>query len=510
MRDTPPKENISVSLKSASNEYEPFRIIIHNEDDKMVSGLSASVSDLSGAGGIIKSDNIALYRANYIYIDVPSPRTKNPAGWYPDALIPFKQDLSGNSNYKVLYVASPFSVDTAQNAEIWCDLYVPAGTKPGTYKGNVKVSLGRKVLAEIPVALDVWDFMIPEKISMPSHFGTMRHAARVLGLKDGSQEYLEMEDYFNRELLLNRAVPATPARVWPEWNETDGLIEKGEAAEMKKLVEEDHFNALDIPFRFKDEPSKCRKHLAATSGWLRKLGYLDIAYIYMEDEPNTPEQYDLVRKQGALIKSADPEIGRLCTEQTITSNPAWGDLYGAVTIWCPLWGLWDEKTANERLAKGEKLWSYTALCQCSEETPWWEIDMEPVNYRSPMWISWNYNITGFLYWSSIYWGNADSPEEVWVKPVYKNDGSEFWGEGTLVYPGKPSGIKGFIPSIRLKLYREAEEDYEYITMAAKSGKTEEVKDIVTKVASSFQNWSHDPEVYMLAREQLANLIVNSK
>jgi hypothetical protein len=494
MRNTSPRDTQEVVISAGINEYEPFRIIIHNQGRMKAEGINVSLSDLEGNSGKIGAENFTLYRSNYIFIDKPSPGTTNPAGWYPDVLIPISSDVAIN-------------IDTLQNADIWCDIFVPGETNPGTYHGNVLVKTGKKAVCSIPVTLNVWDLVIPEKISMPSYFGGMEHAARILGVASGSGEFIEAEELFNRELLRHRAIPSTPGSVWPEWDVKNGIIDRGEGEKMKKLVSEYHFNSLDIPFRYREDPEKCRNYLSAMADWLRRLGYLDMAYVYMEDEPNNAKQYEIVRKQGALIKSADPGIGRLCTEQTITQDSSWGNLYGAVSIWCPLWGLWDEKTANERLAKGEKLWSYTALCQGSPETPWWEIDMDPVNFRSPMWISWNYNITGFLYWSSVYWGNAGTPEEVWKKPVYQNDG-DFWGEGTLLYPGSPAGIKGFVPSIRLKLYREAEEDYEYIVMASGTGRTDEVKSIVAKVAQSFQKWSHDPEEYMAARKELARIITS--
>jgi hypothetical protein len=171
-----------------------------------------------------------------------------------------------------------------------------------------------------------------------------------------------------------------------------------------------------------------------------------------------------------------------------------------------LWGLWDEKTAAERLAAGEKLWSYTALCQCSNKTPCWQIDMDPLNFRAPMWVSWNSDITGFLYWTSVYW-EGKSLNDIWTSPVFRK---EYWGEGILLYPGEPAGIKGFVPSKRLKLYREAEEDYEYMVLASKIAGKEEVAKIVKTVATSFQNWNHDKESYSQARRQLADIIIKSK
>lgn len=507
MRNTPPGEMKSVDLKAAANEYEPFRIIIHNNGKQLLKDVNVNVSNLKSSDSEILAENLRLFRANYLNITKPSNRTKNPAGWYPDALIPFAGGETGIPSDKITYVAAPFKIDTAQNAEVWCDLFVPPGTKPGLYQGKVTVTVGKSKLTEIPVNLNVWGFELPAKIAMLSHFGSLNEeAAKMMGIEVGSKEFVEMEYLFDHELLNHRAVPSTPGSAWPEWSEKEGIIDRGEADRMRNLVEMEHFNALDIPFRYKDDAKKCKAYLAATAEWLKKLGYLDMSYVYMEDEPNDIKEYEIVRKQGAMIKTANPEIGRMCTEQTITSNKAWGDLYGAVSIWCPLWGLWNDSTARERLAQGEKLWSYTALCQGPEGTPWWQIDMDPMNFRSPMWISWHFNITGFLYWSSSYWNGYGSLQGVWEAPAFRKN---FWGEGMLLYPGQPAGIKGFVPSVRLKLYRESVEDYEYMALAKSLGKGEEVNKIVDGVATSFQKWSHEQGTYEQAREKLANLIIKS-
>ncbi len=508
LQSTPPGDLQNVNLKAAANEYEPFRIIIHNAGKRKLNNLNVTITNLSGADGTIDASNIQLYRANYLQVTKPSIKSKNPAGWYPDALIPFTSPISEKESSKIPFVAAPFHIDTAYNAEVWCDLYVPSGTKPGIYTGNVSVTMGRKIMADIPVNLTVWNFELPSEIAMLSHFGSLSSdVVKMMGIQPGSKEYLDIEELYNKELLKNRAVPSTPANIWPDWNEKDGLIERGEADRIKKLVEVDNFNALDIPFRFKSESKKCKAYLAATAKWLKGLGYLDMAYIYLEDEPNDAKEYEIVRRQGALIKAADPGISRMCTEQTVTSNTKWGNLYGAVDIWCPLWGLWDEVTAKERLSKGERLWSYTALCQRDEGTPWWQVDMDPINFRSPMWLSWHYDITGFLYWSSVYWSPYGSLKGVWDAPYFRKN---YWGEGMLLYPGQPAGLKGFVPSIRLKLYREAAEDYEYMTMAAKAGKGDEVDLIVNGLVTNFQKWSHLQSDYEKAREQLAGIITKNK
>ncbi|MDD4107617.1 MAG: DUF4091 domain-containing protein [Prolixibacteraceae bacterium] len=506
IRSTPPGDLMEVNLKAAANEYEPFRIIIHNGGDSQMEDVNVQVTDLkSEQSTVISSDNFELFRAYYLNVTKPSNRTENPVGWYPDALIPFKGGQSGQIEGPEFF-AAPFSVDTAQNAEVWCDLYVPAGTASGIYKGTVTVTSGNKRISRLPVTLTVWDFELPAKISMRSHFGSFNAtSSKMMGAEKGSERFLKLESLYGKELLRHRAMPSAPENVWPEWNETDGIIDNGESQRMKELVENGKVTALDMPLRYyREDKEKCKSYLTAMAEWLRNMGFLDLAYIYLEDEPNDADEYEIVRQQGALIKAADPDIKRMCTEQTITSNPEWGDLYGAVDIWCPLWGLWNEPTARERLEQGEELWSYTALCQGAEGTPWWQIDTDPLNFRSPFWLSWRYDISGYLYWSSTYWGPYETLKGVWEAPYFRKN---FWGEGMLLYPGQPAGIEGFVPSIRLKLYREAMEDYEYMVMAAAATKGGEVYNIVSSCVTDFQKWSREKGDYDAAREKLAELIV---
>jgi hypothetical protein len=264
------------------------------------------------------------------------------------------------------------------------------------------------------------------------------------------------------------------------------------------MVEDRHVNSLRVPFAYRSEPKKCQAYLSDIASYLRSKGWLDLAYIYLEDEPNDAEQYETVRQQGELIRESG--IKRLCTEQTVTSNPEWGTLYGAVDIWCPLWCLYDEKTARERQTLGEEIWTYTALCQGRGTAPFWQIDFAPVHFRAPFWVNWYYGVKGFLYWSSIYQAPGRDP---WTRPHFRD---QFWGEGLLLYPGKNVGLSGPVPSIRLKLIREALEDFEYMALASKHGHKTQVDDIVASLVSSFNDWSHDPETYMAARAKLAGLI----
>ena len=94
-------------------------------------------------------------------------------------------------------------------------------------------------------------------------------------------------------------------------------------------------------------------------------------------------------------------------------------------------------------------------------------------------------------------------QDVWNKPHFRE---KYWGEGMLLYPGADAGLKGPVPSIRLKLIREAIEDYECMALAASRGRQQEVDAIVARLARSFRDWEANPELYAAARLELAGLI----
>jgi len=498
LKTTEPGTQKAITLIAAANEYEPCRIIVRAGDQPLPE-VNLAVSDLRGAGATIQAANLTLFREHYLDVFEPSSRSTAPVGWYPDALIPFvdpvtKQDLVGAK-----YDATPCVIEANANQGYWIDVYVPHGTKPGTYRGTATVTSAGRKLADVPLALTVRAWGLPDTIAMQSCFGSLgSRLAKQNSVAPGSAELTEIEDLYIDAFLAHRAVPGTLGNIWPTVND-DGTVDDSQTGErLRRMVEDKHVNALRLPFSWGSGPEKCKAQLRALAGYLRQKGWLDLAYVYMRDEPNNAEQYEMVRQQGALIQEADPGIKRMCTEQTVTSNAEWGTLYGAVDIWCPLWGLYDEKTADERKAAGETLWSYTALCQ--RDAPFWQVDFPPTSFRAPFWTSWHYDIKGFLYWSSVYW---DAYEDVWTKPHFRD---KYWGEGMLVYPGLPAGIKGPVTSIRLKLVREALEDYEYMALAAQQGHKLKVDAIVAGLTPSFQQWEQTPEAYMAAREELAKLV----
>ena len=88
----------------------------------------------------------------------------------------------------------------------------------------------------------------------------------------------------------------------------------------------------------------------------------------------------------------------------------------------------------------------------------------PASYiRSLAWLGSKYNIQAFFYYNltEAYWASIGG-NGPWDN-IYRFGGN---GDGTLIYPGRPGehGLKEHQPiaSVRMKIWRETSNDYQYI------------------------------------------------
>ncbi|NOX56861.1 MAG: DUF4091 domain-containing protein, partial [Planctomycetes bacterium] len=465
---------------------------------------------------VITGKHITLYREHFVYVRRPSPRSDARPGLYPDALIPFVNPIDGSEltrwdarrNPKgAKYDAIPFDVWRGSTEVLWVDVFVPPDAKAGLYRGRVTVTGRGLSPIMISIELTVWDFALPDRPTVQAHFGSFHRVAAAHGVKVGSEQYRVIERRYCEELARHRICPPIPSHLYPAVGK-DGRIDPSKTHdELARYIRELHVNSFAIrwpPFRdpLGADREKAKRYLASFYSYLKENGWADGAYIYILDEPNDPEAYDRVRRRAALVHEACPGIPVLCTEQTKPSDPKWGSLDEAVDIWVPLWPLHDEPTAKQRLAAGDRLWSYTALCQGPEPSPWWQIDFPVLNYRIPLWINFRYRMTGLLYWTTVYWGHVRDP---WLdQPSFR---LAYNGEGMLFYPGTDAGFGGPVTSIRLKNIREGMEDAEYFQLLVDQGNEAFARSEVQKVARSWFDWERDPDKVLAARRRLAERIL---
>ena len=285
---------------------------------------------------------------------------------------------------------------------------------------------------EIPVTLTVWNFALPPTPTLVTAFGSPAERMRELlspagqGRQGAGAGGLAAVEAQCAQLLSEHRLNATPPReMLGPVAQPDGSFripsEQVQAAARVRgpLPRQRRADSASVraPSRTpRPSATSCARGSARSTVRPRNsTGPSVVFYIYLKDEPNTREDYRYVQKWGRAIREAKSVVKVMVVEQTWTepgkggADSAWGDLYGAVDIWCPLFSLHRQDSAAKRQALGETIWTYTALCQ-GPPTPWWHIDYPLLNYRVPAWMAWRDRMKGLLYWGGMsYWRRDGRP-----------------------------------------------------------------------------------------------------
>jgi hypothetical protein len=536
LRSDPPGTGTTVKLRAARNEWVDFQVLLRS--DEPVNGIRVEAGDLQTSGGaVLRRTDARLYRQHQLHLEVGTYRNERfTPDWYPDPLIPFRNPLTGKKLEGARFLAVPFDLPANQTHGFWVDLYVPTNARPGDYRGVYRVTTSGGGAREIPVSLTVWDFALPPTPTLVTEFGSPRlrdyyRERAQAGNEPEPSDWATVEAQCAQLLSEHRFNATPPRELLVPKPQPDGSfqIPSRQVQALREFVDRYHVNALLTPHpssAIKDPETQrdtLRAWLAAFDRAAKELDRPNVLfYTYLKDEPNTLEDYRYVQSWGRAVREAKSVVKVLVVEQTWTeagyggADSAWGDLYGAVDIWCPLFSLHRQESAAKRQALGETIWTYTALCQ-GPPTPWWHIDFPLLNYRVPAWMAWRDGMKGLLYWGGMsYWRQSD---DSWTQaPFYTGNGRPqqgqkdivFNGEGSLVYPAQAVGYDGIVPTIRLKALRDAIEDYEYLAILQRLGKAAEAQKVVRSLTQTFFQWEKDPVAYEQARARLAAMIVAAR
>lgn len=535
----------AAEIAAARNEVESFQVVVAALAGNL-HVTAAECSDLAGEGGAkIGRENVTLYREESVRVRLSTPRAELPPGLYPDALVPFVDPATGEpieprsrrqerwgepavTRGHDMY-ALPFDVWEGRNQAIWVDVRVPRDAAAGVYRGTFRVKTDRGP-AELPVTLTVWDFTLPDGPTLCNHFGGFGGVARLFNVDRGSDAFRQIEAAYCRAMAEHRINPPIPGHLLPGVNPDGSLaVDPERHTALAKYIAELHVTDFEIPRSpfgrlpsstvgpgYKEVPpeerAKAIRYYRDYHKYLKDNGWHERAYIYLLDEPNTPENYEQVLVLGQIVHEAVPELRCLVVEQTYPHDAAWPDIDPAVDIWCPLWAFIDRDTIRAKLAGGDSVWSYTALVQRApgyhpryaevkdKDPPYWHIDRPLLVYRVPAWINRQYGITGLLYWSTV-----TTVIEPWCNPAFAHP-RHYNGGGYLFYPGTPCGIAGPVPSMRLKNLRDGMEDYEYFALLDGRGRADAAQAIVDRVAPNWHDYARDPATVLEARRELARRI----
>ncbi len=390
---------------------------------------------------------------------VPVQEVRNPAvplGPTPDPLVE---------------PTEPEPVGPKQSALFWIEWAPPPGGKPGTYRANVEVLSGGKVIATVPLRLRRWGFDLP---AVP-HYRSMvlfglGHAMRFY---PGQSE--EAVWRLGWEALSRHRLSGFNIALYPNATLQDGKLQIDWTRFDRMVAAAKEFGASAItlgpmlgggasegwkPWRFLgfmplEDPGfdavyvELNRQMAAR---LRQAGLLDRCYVYPYDEPE-PDYMDKIARLCDLVHQGDPELKCLMTVDPASAEPLWGKVKAWIV---PSWSFSGDVVAQRRAA-GDEVWVYNMVAS---------IEDPALAHRLYAWHALQVDARGGLLWNSTWWNQInpwENPTAVAV-PVGRQHESLYRyraGEASLFYPD-PAGKGPLVPALRLPMIRQGVEDFDLL------------------------------------------------
>lgn len=494
----------TAAISAARNEFEAFQIVVTGPAENV----TVTATDLTGDGGTIGKPY--LYREEYmdcLHASGPDGAT----GLWPDALIPDIDDVVGEQRN-----AFPFDVPSGENRVIWVDVLVPQAAAAGTYTGTVSISSSNDGDASVPVVLLVRNFSLPSTSTLRSFFGTGYGSLQNgHGSSYGDTLFVAVKQRYH-QLILDHRITAS------NFDDGDPLL---------RIIKERYGAFMDgtastrlpgakytsIEAILLDSP---REWVDSTRAW----GWFDRLFLYTCDEPPAGCAYEDITTRATEIKAADPDFRSLVTEDI--DNVIANNVESSIDLITPVINYMHNKSGNSYegsqaakyaayTAQGDirELWIYQSCMSqgCGGTSAYHEgwasymIDHAAMRHRAMPWLAFQWGATGELYYAVDY-AFAQTDNDPWTNQWYFTGN----GDGTLLYPGTPEKIGGTtnipVASIRLKMIREAYEDYEYLNMLKKGGDSTYAVETATRL---FPNpWTQpSPDELYTARAEIADHIL---
>jgi hypothetical protein len=479
-------------LSAARGEREPLQIAVRSP--RAIAGVRVEAPSPRGRWGrSLPAPEVGVvgyvpvdHVTSYYQSDSPAWHRKFPTrqgasdgwpGWWPDPILP----------------RDGFDLAADETQPVWLTFRVPAGARPGEYRGSVRLVAGGTAVAEVPYTIRVWDFELPAE----------RHVKAIYDVRPNLRHWLqpgvtvdEARRAMWRFMAERRLCPDT-VRPEPKLAWRDGKVEADFTAFDEAAAY--YFDTLRMPHmytpwmfygfgwghppgtKFGEKPYEgespqegadraalrpefkrayqaCLKvfwdHLKA-KGWDRKC------VLYISDEPYDSQE-PIRRQMKALcdmIHEVDRAIPVYCS--TWHHQPEWDG-------YLDVWGVGhDGRVPVEKLAEirksGARVW-WTTDGQMCTDTPYCAIERLLPHY------CFKYGAEAYEFWG-IDWLTYDPYEFGWHAYIHQSGspGKSTWvrypaGDGYLAYPGKPFGRIEPVPSIRSEQAGEGSEDYEYLHM----------------------------------------------
>jgi hypothetical protein len=519
-----PGTGTQAQIAAAGNEFEAFQVAVHGGNSGAVA-VSMSAPTLTGPGGAtIPAANVRLYREEYLTTQYASNSEVSVGDW-PDALIPDVDELFNEKRN-----AFPFDVPAGVNRVVWVEVLVPDHQAPGSYTGTLEV-VANGFSAQVPVSLLVRSFSLPSTASLPSTFGLGWSDPCVASYPAGysdpacgdvglTQLRVEWTQFFLDHRISVDPVYTGPAASgagfdWASWDGSYAPLFDGSTRTRLQGAQ-----VTAIPFNW----TKDGAHFAAWAQHFKQRGWFNKTFDYTCDEPPNGCAYSDIPGRVAVVRAGDPAFKTLVT--TNIDSAIDGGVLADITWMTPVIDQMDARPTStppgnqranyDRYVQGGNTLFWYQSCDsigCSQSTgaktfdpsatgwPSMMVDAPAMRNRAMEWLSYLNRMQGELYYATgIAFERGADP----YANQYFFGGN---GDGTLVYPGRPSRIGGTTPipvaSMRLKLIREGMEDYEYLKLCSDLGDPQFARNQAVTVTPSAYTVNDDPAAMYAARSALA-------
>jgi len=436
-------------------------------------------------------------------------------GWFPDPLLDF-----------------PVNLEPGRTQPLWIGIAVPAGARPGEYRGSVVLRAGQQQLARREIRVKILAATVPGNRTL--------NVTNWFGLGDAaSQQFYKVKQFSPGwwELMANLAavmaehrqnVIITPlmslieprvdgGRLVYDFNNFDRWVETFQHAGAIGYIEGSHlldragsYDAHLTVSTFQIENGKAITQtllpddprvdtfvagfLSMLNSHLGAKGWKSIYYQHVLDEAHGTEP-PYYAHFAALVHRYLPGVPIM---DAVDAARMPEELQKNCDIWVPQLGRFDEQmeVIQQRIASGHPVWFYTCLFPNGKYMNRL-MDYPLLKTRLLQWLDFRYGFTGFLHWGWSYW----TPEPMFdTQPVIDANTTLLpSGDAFIVYPDPAK--KSVYSSLRLETMLQGIEDYELLA-ALKSRDPAAANRLAGEAVAGLTDYVRDPEKFRAIEGEL--------
>ena len=448
-------------VELARNEYEAVQIAIRPRPGFALEDVQVSLTQLRHrvSGSEFPAEGVTIYQVCHVKThEPPPPYDYDFLGWHPDPLIE----------------TSVFDIAPGDTQGVWLQLKTPANIEAGDYHGTVRIEPANAAAVEIPFRATVWDFVLPQ----------VSHCKTLFDLRSSRREVQEFvfEHRINPGRIYNDDPPST------EFLET--FMPRGVNAVNLIYIRNEDCTA--------DAKAEVRAKLDPVVELIRQRGWTDRVYIYGFDESYA---WPRLKAWADWLQATYPDIPFGTTSRDYTYGVATG--IDSVDFWTPLTREYDRQRADARRREGYEVWWYISA-QPHHPYANWFIEYPVIEPRLLWWMTYQYNVDGFLYYALNRWPGYTKPLEGAPRTDWDPvSWGSLNGAGGLFYRGPDGPLTG----MRFEMMRDGLEEYEYLWLLEQRFGTRTTGErLCRRLIRSLTEYTQDSEEFYRVRCQLARAL----